>query len=127
MFERPEVMRMASASAAHAAARIGAIARNVANADTPGYRASDLASFSDSYRASPDFRARTSRPGHFSAEDAVAAPRPQLIAGHMSPNGNNVSLEDEMMRAALVRKDHDTALAIYKNSLNILRLSLGRR
>jgi hypothetical protein len=32
-----------------------------------------------------------------------------------------------MVAAAQVRMDHDTALAIYRTSLDILRASLGRR
>ena len=32
-----------------------------------------------------------------------------------------------MMRAAGIRQDHETALTIYKTSLNILRASIGRR
>ena len=45
----------------------------------------------------------------------------------MSPNGNNVSLEGEMLSAAGVRKDHDLALTIYRSSLGLFRTSLGRR
>ena len=51
MFDRPEVLGMASAMAQNASTRLSAIARNVANADTPGYRAVDAPSFRDSYRS----------------------------------------------------------------------------
>lgn len=127
MFEKPEVLRMAAAAAAHAAARMASIGRNVANADTPGYRAADLASFEDTYRTGGDLRLAATRPRHFPAASAQPQAAARTSAGHMSPNGNNVSLEGEMMRAAQVRKDHDMALSIYKSSLNILRASLGRR
>lgn len=128
MFEKPEIMGMAAAMAANASARMSAIAQNVANADTPGYRAKDAANFGETYRASSDFLMNATRKGHLGAvatgaDDGLSA-RP---GGHLSPNGNNVSLEGEMMRAATVRQDHDTALTIYKTSLNILRASIGRR
>ena len=42
MFDRIETLRMASSLTAHAAERQKLIAQNVANADTPGFRARDL-------------------------------------------------------------------------------------
>ena len=50
MFGQIDTMRMARDLGAHAAQRQRVIATNVANADTPGYRARDLERFSDSYR-----------------------------------------------------------------------------
>jgi flagellar basal-body rod protein FlgB len=44
----------------------------------------------------------------------------------MSPNGNSVSLETEMVKAVEVKRQHDQALAIYKSSMNVLRASIGR-
>lgn len=129
MFDRPEVMQVASALAAHAARRQMAIAENVANADTPGYRARDVADFAETYRDADQGVLRQTRPGHLGA--SAGAPDPALIErtgpGHMSPNGNNVSLESEMVAAAEVQRDHDMALTVYRKSLDILRASLGRR
>ena len=45
MFEKLELTRMAQALASHAGTRMGVIAENVANADTPGYKAKDIGSF----------------------------------------------------------------------------------
>ena len=45
MFEKLELTRMAQGLAAHAGARMGVIAKNVANADTPGYKAQDIPDF----------------------------------------------------------------------------------
>ena len=52
MLETLSVTRMAEQLAAHAGARLGLIARNVAQADTPGYKAVDLESFAETYRDS---------------------------------------------------------------------------
>ncbi|MCV2872462.1 FlgB family protein [Defluviimonas sp. WL0050] len=129
MFEKPEVLTLASSLAAHAAERQSAIARNVANADTPGYRAQDLPDFAESYRAQEAGGMRRTRAGHLGApvtpQNYTAVERPHQ--GALSPNGNSVSLETEMVKAADVRRDHDMALAIYGKSLAILRASLGRR
>ncbi len=130
MFEKMEIFRMAQGLATHAAARQVAIARNVANADTPGYRAQDIAPFSETYRARDAQGLRATRPGHILPGEAEApqwrvsdADRP----GTLKPNGNNVSLETETMLAAEVRGQHELALSVYRSALGIMRTSLGRR
>ena len=47
--------------------------------------------------------------------------------GAETPNGNSVSLEDQMMRAAEVRQEHDLALGVYTKTLEILRAAVTRR
>lgn len=127
MFEMPEILTMAGAMSSNASTRLAAIAQNVANADTPGYRAKDGPDFAESYGSADGLRLKQTRPGHLPAGGANLSALSDRVGGHMSPNGNNVSLEDEMMRAAQIRQDNDLALSIYKSSLNILRASLGRR
>ncbi len=130
MFEKLEIFRQAHAMAQHASARQTAIARNVANADTPGYRAVDLAPFAETYRAERgSFDLRTTRSGHVPSSTAVGGgqhPELRPVLGATAPNGNDVSVEAEMMRAADVRASHDMALSIYQNAIGILRTSLGR-
>lgn len=127
MLERPEIMRLAQQLAGHAAQRQERIAENVANADTPGYRARDLVDFSEYYsnHASADMRA--TRDGHttraeFGSLDATVVD----MRTEPSPNGNSVSLESEMIKQAETRHNHDMALAVYKNSLDLLRTVVGR-
>ncbi|HVH01826.1 MAG TPA: FlgB family protein [Amaricoccus sp.] len=123
-------LSLASAVAAHAAARQQVIAENVAHADTPGYRARDIADFAsivdDTIGA---FAARTTRPGHlaFGADARGFDPREQTALGAETPNGNTVSLEDQMLRAAEVRQEHEMAIGVYSKSLEILRASVTRR
>ncbi|WP_028031350.1 FlgB family protein [Gemmobacter nectariphilus] len=120
-----EVLNMARAMAVHASARQGVIARNVANADTPGYRARDLTSFADVWD-SQGTALRTTRAGHVggTAQASVGLMPDRL---HASPNGNSVSLEAEMVKAAETRQAHDMALAIYSSLSGNIRATLGRR
>ncbi|MDG1803103.1 MAG: flagellar biosynthesis protein FlgB, partial [Paracoccaceae bacterium] len=46
--------------------------------------------------------------------------------GASSPNGNSVSLEQEMLRSVDAQRQHNRALAIYKHTMTVLRSSLGR-
>jgi len=122
------ILDMASALAGHAADRQRVIAGNVANADTPGFRARDLPDFATLYRADAGFALRATRPGHL-AMPAGASAQAMIeanVMGAESPNGNTVSLEDQMIRAAQARQQHDLALGVFANSLSILRSSIGR-
>lgn len=128
MFEKLEIMQMAQAMASHAALRQNAVSQNIANADTPGYAARDVASFADTYAAADGASLGATRAGHIGARDRFSASiveRPQ--PGTRSPNGNSVSLEAEMVKGVEVKRQHDLALAIYKSSMGVLRTSLGRR
>jgi flagellar basal-body rod protein FlgB len=128
MFENLEVFRIASGLAGHASARQAAIAGNVANADTPGYRARDVAPFAQAYQAETAGPAmRATRQGHLESGTTQAAMIQSIDApGPSGPNGNTVSLETEMMKAVEVRHSHEMALSVYQTSLGILRTSLGR-
>lgn len=124
------IMQMAQDLAAHASSRQSVIASNIANADTPGFKAKDMASFADSYREGTRMRpsVRPARTGHLALEDR--GDRRDVFEsaafGAESPNGNTVSLEDQLVRAADVKYRHDLALGIYAKSINILRSGMGR-
>ena len=126
MFEKLEITRMAQAMARHAGARLGLVAQNVAQADTPGYKAQDLPDFADSYRGSGGEALRTTRPGHLRGTDGGLAAQVMTDRAGASPNGNTVSIETEMVKAVGVRQQHEMALAIYRNTSEIIRASLGR-
>ena len=129
MFENLTLFRVAHAMATHAGERQGVIARNMANADTPGYAAQDIAAFSTNIdKASTAFKPRATRPGHLNS----AALQPLFAVDDRpgakpDPNGNSVALETEMIHAVNTKRQHDRALAIYKSSLTILRGAIGRR
>ena len=121
------IMRMADALARHSAARHELIAQNNANADTAGYRAMDFEDFAS--QIGDGYSPRATRASHlhgrseslrFEAEHSAAPD----AAG---PNGNDVSLADQMARAAQAMGAHDRALTIYRKSMDILRLGLGRK
>lgn len=123
MFEDLKILQMASTLARHASARHELIAENIANADTPGYHARDLEDFSSALKraesgvdAGGDDR---STKGGFRMIDSTSP-------GAETPNGNTVSLEDQMVRAVDAQSAHDAATAIYKKTMDILRTSLGR-
>lgn len=129
MYTGLEFFKMASALAEHTSQRQQAVARNIANADTPGYHAADLAPFSESYRSGAAGDAlRSSRSGHIADPLGGGGFQAHMVAanGDLSPNGNDVSLETEMMKASEIRQNHSLALTVYRSGLDLLRTGLGR-
>ena len=124
MLENIEVIRLAGDMAVHASRRQSLAARNIANADTPGYRAADLSKFSEIYSEPQALRA--TRRMHLGAETSRQPVEMLDQAARVDPNGNSVSLEREMLRTVEIRQQHDTALSIYRSTLGVLRTSLGR-
>lgn len=115
MFHSLDILRMAQAYATHAATRQQAIAQNVANADTPGYRSRDAVPFADYWQGLRD-----------GSMDEGRAVRPDERPATVAPDGNTVSLEHEMMRGVEARQQHEMALGIYAMTRDLMRASIGR-
>ncbi len=104
-----------------ASARHRVIAQNIANVDTPGYRARDL--------SEREFRKTLA--------DAFAAPRvsfpprfgtgPAADAGALKPGGNNVDLELEMAKMVKNTVLHTTASALLAHQFAVLREAVAGR
>lgn len=113
--------------AKHAGASQSVIAQNVANADTPGFRAREVTPFETAFSASGRLEQHATRSGHLSgANDASLKFQTQFSDAEPSPNGNSVSIEEEMLKAVGVSRNHNQALAIYRHGMTVLRTSLGR-
>ncbi len=122
-----DLFQTAAAMARHAGARQAVVARNIANADTPGFQAQSIAAFSDVYREQSAGELRTSRSGHMTRDDTNSS-RPSVQSANTdpSPNGNTVSLETELLNSVAVSREHNRALTVYRHAMTILRTSLGR-
>jgi flagellar basal-body rod protein FlgB len=105
------------------------LSQNVANADTPEFKPSDL--------APPDFGAGPSRvapltllrtsPAHLASSDSTAAF--DLEHGgpfEIVPTGNAVSLEDEMLKVASNQMDFQAATALYTRGLGLIKTAIGK-
>ena len=127
MTEPLAVFRLSGDMARHAGKAQAQIARNIANADTPMYRAKAMETFEASVgTARPQFTMITTRPGHLVRADAGSQARLLDRGSEPSPNGNTVSLEDELLDSSKVQGDHRKALAIYGHALSVLRSATGR-
>jgi flagellar basal-body rod protein FlgB len=111
------------------------IAQNIANSETPGYKARDI--------AEPSFAGMVN-----TGAAKVAQPRVELTAGmkalgaiqplggggvildkdisETKPDGNNVTLEDQLLKLGQVQADFATVTSLYRKQMGMLRTALGR-
>ena len=115
-------------------ARQKVLAENVANSDTPSYRAHDLTPLkfeapaeAPSATVSTVALART-EDGHMTGFGATASPFRTQTKGdyEVRPTGNAVNLEDQMMKVAANNMDYQAATAVYTRSLRLIKTALGK-
>lgn len=128
MFENLRVFQTASAMARHAGQSQALISQNVANADTPGYVGKKMPPFATLYRPiETGVSQRATREGHLHGTTDNSQIAPIDMRGGDNLNQNTVTLEAELLKAAEAKSQHDRALAIYKSSLDVLRVAVRTR
>ena len=103
------------------------LAENVANADTPGFKPKEL----KAPGLAPARAAAVSVERTNAAHLSLAAARPgedAVLSGRfeVTPSGNAVSLEDEMLKVSQNQSDYQLAASLYQKSLQMLRTAVGR-
>jgi len=111
--------------------RQGVLAENVANADTPGYVERDLEAFQFGAELKSVATVTTSAtsPMHLSVTSGGRDARfgADSAPFEITPSGNGVTLEDEMMKVAGNDMDYQAVTALYTRSIRILKVALGRQ
>jgi flagellar basal-body rod protein FlgB len=120
----------------HLSRRQTVVAQNIANADTPGYRARDV--------EKPAFAQVLSQQSKTSS--SISAPEIEMPAAfsvigaraggqgatenrdniETKPNGNTVSLESELSKQADIQLDYSTITNLYRKQMGLIRLALGK-
>lgn len=126
MFQNLNIFSASGALSAYAGRKQAVVASNIAHADTPGYKAQRVPDFHETLRMQ-SAALRATRPRHLGQGWGSAAIRSHDLRAEAAPNGNTVSLEQEMVLSVEAQRAHSRALAIYKHGLGVLRMSLGRR
>lgn len=109
------------------------LAQNIANADTPGYKARDITAF--------QFKELLRRPGNSltmagtSAKHLSGQPKRSTDfrseetrnTFETSANGNSVILEEQMAKMSENSVSYRLTTELYKKHLSMIRAALGRR
>ncbi|MEM7566794.1 MAG: flagellar basal body protein [Pseudomonadota bacterium] len=109
------------------------LSENVANADTVGYEARDLAPAS--FRTLMQNAAQTrsivpdrTHVAHITTKPLTLSHRPERQDDfEIRPRGNAVVLEEEMMKVTGNQMDFEAASLVYKRALGLMKTSIGRR
>jgi flagellar basal-body rod protein FlgB len=103
------------------------LAQNIANIDTPGWQPRDLAPFAVSLAQARALGLARTHPAHLAgsaaADGAVVAAQ---NTGGRAPDGNAVSLEDQLMKVADSETAQGLTTNLYSKYLGFFRLALGR-
>lgn len=112
-------------------ARQGVLAENIANADTPGYQARDVKeySFQDHIgRQAFGLSTATTKAGHIavsiSGQGKVKTEEHDTF--EITPSGNSVVLEEQMMKITANQIDYQAATTLYTKGLGLIRKALSK-
>lgn len=116
-------------------ARQKVLSENVANADTPDYRARELKPMSFGQTLAMTAvegvtQGRTHRAhmrGPALVASSTSANSREQDGWETTPEGNGVVLEEEMMKVSGNQFDYQLASSLYSKSLGLLRTAIGRR
>jgi flagellar basal-body rod protein FlgB len=113
------------------------ISQNIANADTPNYKAQDLTAVdfgtvlknitNDS--KTPSVRMETTNTNHLPVGGKVADARVrnQKVVYETAPDKNGVVMEEQLVKANDVQMNYNLMVNLYKSNMDMMRSSLGRR
>ncbi|POF28208.1 flagellar basal body rod protein FlgB [Roseibium marinum] len=111
--------------------RQGVLAENIANADTPGYGAREVKaySFKDHIgRETLSLTTDTTRVGHIAGNISGTkdAKIETLDSFEVTPNGNSVNLEEQMMKITENQMDFQAATSLYTKGMGLIRTALSK-
>lgn len=123
----------------HLSERQRIVAQNIANSETPGYKGREV--------DAPDFSELLARTGNARSSAKVAKPRIALTSTmtalgarepesgrvrldkdftEVKPDGNNVTLEDQLLKMGQIQTDFTTMTNLYRKQMSLMKTALGR-
>jgi flagellar basal-body rod protein FlgB len=113
------------------------VAQNIANSETPGFKARDVTApdFAGLLGADDHGGARVPRPQVTITAGMAALGARQPTGGHIvidagtsetKPDGNNVVLEDQLLKMGQMQADYAALTNIYKKQMGLLKIATGR-
>lgn len=125
------LMKMMQNHMRYSGQRQAVIAQNIANADTPDYRAQDV--------KAPDFGAMAAAggklplartdPAHMTGGNAGGGAFRTFARAHTfetTPTGNNVAIDEEVQRMSLNQSDYQRTAALYRKTIDLFKTAVGR-
>lgn len=130
----PPLMRGINQAMSHLSQRQHVIAQNIANADTPAYKARELEAPSFAYMVDTG-GARVARPTvQLSGAMKALGATQQVAAGivpdrdvtETKPDGNNVTLEEQVMKLGAIQAEFAALTNLYRKQMQLMKTATGR-
>ena len=106
--------------------RQAVLAQNIANANTPGYKPHDLKPFAEALASAGAVAPMRTNPNHLAGTLPAQTPGEVLDRTHLkSPDGNAVSLDEQLVKVADTETTHQLVTSIYRAYLGMFRTAAG--
>lgn len=123
---RTDLFHLAEQRLAWADQRQALLAQNIANASTPGYRPRDIRPFTDALARLGAVQPARTDPAHLAGTVDTTPGTVVATPKQKSPDGNAVTLDQELTRVADTQTTQATVTALYKRYVSMFQLALGR-
>lgn len=112
--------------------RQGVLAQNIANADTPDYRARDLTDVDfgavlKDITGAQKMRMERTKAGHMTPGGNVGAPdnRKSRVTYEVAPSDNSVIIEEQMIKASQTTMDYNLMTNLIRKNVGMIQTALG--
>ena len=105
------------------------LSQNIANADTPGYKAQDLKPFAAhlSGPSAPTLTMAKTAANHIAPRSEATGNKPTLDRVTQGTVDNGVVLEEQMKKGAETAIDYQLVTNLYRKEMGLLRTATGGR
>jgi flagellar basal-body rod protein FlgB len=127
VMESIQLFEVASRQAEWLSVRQSTVSGNIANANTPGFRARDVTPF-DAVLQNTNMPMATTNPLHFAdaTTDRYVVESEVNKGSAQQLSGNSVELSDELMKEGMIKRDYDLNTAIVKSFHKMMLMSVRR-
>jgi len=113
------------------------IAQNIANANVPGYKARDIktpdfgkvmSEMGANKMSTSSVKLATTEPGHISGNTSFGDFRTVVNStseGEVTPSGNSVVLEDEVMKMSKTGLEYQQTTDLYRKMIEMIKTAIG--
>lgn len=131
----PALLRGIGAAMRHLSDRQQVIAQNIANGDTPGYKARDVEAPSFAGMVEAGGATQVARPTvQISPGMRALGASPQRSGAivldtnvvETKPDGNNVTLEEQVLKLGAVQSEFTALTNLYRKQMQLLKVATGR-
>lgn len=109
------------------------LAQNIANADTPGYRAKDLKPYDFQWlvqREKMHVKIEGTDPSHIGMRDTRIrdfAEERNRKPYETAPAGNQVVLEEQVMKMNETQIDHQLTTELYRKNMDLFKIAMSKK